>query len=84
MRSFIDGLPEEYRAPLILKDLEGFTNAEIADILGLSLDNVKIRLHRARAALKDSLEHGCNFHRDQEDEFGCELKESDEGEGDKE
>jgi len=41
------------------------------------VDNVKIRLHRARETLKESLERGCDFHRDQEDEFGCELKDSD-------
>jgi len=35
-----------------------------------------MRLHRAREALKESLEKGCDFHRDQENEFGCELKES--------
>jgi len=39
------------------------------------VDNVKIRLHRARAALKEILEKGCDFHRNEEDEFGCELKE---------
>jgi hypothetical protein len=41
------------------------------------VDNVKIRLHRARTALKHSLEQGCDFHRDQENEFGCELKDGD-------
>jgi RNA polymerase sigma-70 factor (ECF subfamily) len=76
IRGFIDGLPEEYREPLILKDIEGLTNSEIAEVLGISLDNTKIRLHRARAALKNLLEQGCDFHRDQENEFGCEPKDS--------
>jgi RNA polymerase sigma-70 factor (ECF subfamily) len=72
--SFIDGLPEEYRAVLVLKDIEGLTNQEIADVTDLTLENVKIRLHRARQKLRETLNVGCDFHRDQEDELACELK----------
>ena len=43
---------------MVLSEIEGFRNREIADILGISLDNVKIRLHRARAGLKKKLEGG--------------------------
>lgn len=74
IRRFIDDLPEDYRTVLILQDLEGFKNQEIADILGISLDNVKIRLHRARTRLREELQTGCSFHRDEEDELGCDLK----------
>lgn len=74
IRRFIDDLPEEYREVLILMDLEGFKQKEIAEILGISLDNVKIRLHRGRLALRGELQTGCSFHRDEENELGCELK----------
>ena len=74
IRSFIDDLPEDYREVLVLMDLEGFKQKEIADILGISLENVKIRLHRGRVALRGELQTGCSFHRDEENELGCELK----------
>ena len=48
-------LPEIYRAVFILKDIEGFKAAEIAEILSISLSNVKARILRARLMLKDLL-----------------------------
>lgn len=51
----LDGLPEEYREVLWLRDAEGLTAAETADALGASVGAVKSRLHRARKALKDVL-----------------------------
>ena len=63
---------------MALKDIEGFKNQEIADILGISLDNVKIRLHRARSRLKTDLAAGCSLDRDQENELTCEPKEQEE------
>jgi RNA polymerase sigma-70 factor (ECF subfamily) len=54
-------LPEQYRAALLLSDFEELANAEIAEILGLSLDTVKIRLHRARTRLRAALECQCTF-----------------------
>jgi RNA polymerase sigma-70 factor, ECF subfamily len=39
--------------------MEGFTNNEVAEILGVSLDAVKIRLHRARARLRKDIERYC-------------------------
>jgi RNA polymerase sigma-70 factor (ECF subfamily) len=74
IRDFIEKLPENYRAVLILSELEGQKNQEIAEILGLSLDTVKIRLHRARAKLKKELETHCNFYRDERNELACDLK----------
>ena len=43
-----------------------------AAILGVSLDTVKIRLHRAREKLHRSLDTGCSFYRDERDELACE------------
>lgn len=51
----ISQLPEEYRIVLLLRDVEGVTNEEVADALGLSVAAVKSRLHRARLALRPQL-----------------------------
>ncbi len=52
----IEILPPEYRAVLVLRDLEGLSNSEVAEVLGDSLPAVKARLHRARLALRGMLE----------------------------
>jgi RNA polymerase sigma-70 factor (ECF subfamily) len=74
IRGIVDGLPENYRAVLVLSDIEGFANKEIADVLGLSMETVKIRLHRARTRLKEELKHHCNFYRDDRNELACDRK----------
>lgn len=51
----ISHLPEEYRIVLLLRDIEGFSNSEVMEILGLSLPAVKSRLHRARLFLRGEL-----------------------------
>lgn len=71
---FVTRLPENYRAAMILSELEGFGNGEIAEILGLSLETVKIRLHRARERLRKELAAGCNFYRDECNELACDRK----------
>lgn len=55
VRNRLENLPTDYRIVLILSDMEELTNREIAEILGVSLDAVKIRLHRARARLKKDI-----------------------------
>ena len=52
----IENLPDEYRHVILLRDIEELTTAEVAGLLGISENNVKVRLHRARAALKKLLE----------------------------
>jgi RNA polymerase sigma-70 factor, ECF subfamily len=49
------GLPEKYRAVLVLRDMEGFSTEESAQILNLTPANIKVRLHRARLFLRDQL-----------------------------
>jgi RNA polymerase sigma-70 factor (ECF subfamily) len=71
---FVARLPDNYKTVMVLSELEGFTNGEIAAILGLTLDTVKIRLHRARETLRKDLEAGCNFYRDERAEFACDRK----------
>ncbi len=74
IRGIVDGLPENYRQVLILSDLEELKNNEIAEVLDISLETVKIRLHRARARLKKELQHHCNFYRDDRNELACDRK----------
>ena len=74
IRGIIDALPENYRTVLVLSELEGFTNSEIADITGISLQAVKIRLYRARTRLRKELEAKCNFYRDERNELACDRK----------
>ena len=62
IRGYVEKLPEPYRAVLVLSEYEGLKNDEIAEILGVTLDTVKIRLHRARAKLKEELETNCEIH----------------------
>lgn len=52
----IDKLPDAYRNVLLLRDIEGYDTSEVAELLDLSESNVKVRLHRARAALKKLIE----------------------------
>ena len=55
----VDGirqLPDTYRVVLQLRDIEGYSTGETAKLLEMSESNVKVRLHRARAALKKILE----------------------------
>jgi RNA polymerase sigma-70 factor, ECF subfamily len=49
-------LPFELRAPLVLRDIEGWSNQEVADILDLSMPATKSRIHRARMKLREELE----------------------------
>ena len=51
----IISIPKKYRVVIVLRDIEGFSTAETAQILDLSPANVKVRLHRARLYLRDKL-----------------------------
>lgn len=51
----LDELPHDYREVLLLRDVEGLTAPEAALALGISVDALKSRLHRARAALRAAL-----------------------------
>jgi RNA polymerase sigma-70 factor (ECF subfamily) len=56
VRGTIDELPETYRAALLLRDIEGFDTEQAARLLGVTPNAVKVRLHRARQALRTLLE----------------------------
>jgi RNA polymerase sigma-70 factor, ECF subfamily len=55
LKTAILDLPDKYRLVLVLRDVEGFSTAETAEILNLSNANVKVRLHRARLSLRENL-----------------------------
>ena len=48
-------MPEDYRVVFTMRDMDGLTNAEVAEVLGISVAAVKSRLHRSRLYLRDRL-----------------------------
>ena len=56
VRASIDSLPETYRVVLLLRDIEEMTTEETAKLLGITANAVKVRLHRARQALRTLLD----------------------------
>jgi len=67
----INLLPESLRTVLVLFDLMEFSHQESADILGITVKNVKVRLHRARKKLKAILEEKCSFEKDERNVLIC-------------
>jgi RNA polymerase sigma-70 factor (ECF subfamily) len=61
---------------MLLSKLNGMKNSEIAEILDISLETAKIRLHRGRARLKSELEKGCDFYQDDQRGLSCDRKSS--------
>jgi RNA polymerase sigma-70 factor (ECF subfamily) len=51
----LDALPEEYREVILLRDVESLTAPEAAESLGITVEALKSRLHRARQALRQAL-----------------------------
>ena len=74
IKEYIDELSPDYKTVIVLSELEGLANREIAEILGISLDNVKIRLHRARAKLKAVLNEACDFYYTEQSTLACDRK----------
>jgi RNA polymerase sigma-70 factor (ECF subfamily) len=56
VREAIERLPDNYRIPLLLRDIEGLDNEAVAAELGVSVNAAKIRVHRARLALRELLD----------------------------
>jgi RNA polymerase sigma-70 factor (ECF subfamily) len=59
IRRYVQDISENYRTIFILSEYEGLKNKEIAEILGLTNDTVKIRIYRARTQLKKMMDKGC-------------------------
>jgi len=74
VREMVDHLPETDRSVILLYDIMALSHQEIADVLGIEVGAVKVRLHRARRKLRALLEEGCSFERDDRDVLVCEPK----------
>ncbi len=59
VQRYLKGLPDSYRAVILLHDLDGLTGPEIAEALSVSLATVKTRLHRAHRKAQVLLQSGC-------------------------
>jgi len=57
VQAALKALPPEYRAAVVLCDIEGFSYEEVAATLGVKLGTVRSRIHRGRAQLRSALEH---------------------------
>ena len=55
LRKAIAALPEQYREPLVLRDIQGLSYEEISKVLGIRAGTTKSRINRARLILKDKL-----------------------------
>ncbi len=71
----MDLLPPDYRSVLILSDIMAFNHKEIAEILDISVSNVKVRVHRARKKFRAILEEHCSFEVDDRSVLVCDPKE---------
>jgi RNA polymerase sigma-70 factor, ECF subfamily len=74
IRGVIGQLSEDHRDVLMLAELGGLSGDELAETLGIAAGNAKVRLHRARAALKKALEGRCDFYHDDNNALACEPK----------
>lgn len=74
VQKYVADLPDNYRAAILLHDVHGLKDSEIAEILDVPLATVKIRLHRARRRLQAILEEACAFSHDERNVLVCEPK----------
>jgi RNA polymerase sigma-70 factor (ECF subfamily) len=56
LRRALESLPAPYRAIVFLREMEGLSTREVSEVMGISEDNVKTRLHRARLQLQAALD----------------------------
>ena len=76
VRNYIEALPDDYRAVVLLHDIHELTNPEIAKMLGCSLETVKIRIHRGRRRLQEALTRACGLEHDERDVLVCQRREA--------
>ena len=70
----MNNLPETLRTVLVLYDVMDFSHKEIAGILDITVENVKVRLHRARKKMKTILKEKCTFERDERNVLVCDPR----------
>ena len=56
LRRSLSAIPRPYRVVVVLREIEGLSTREVAEVMGISEANVKTRLHRARLLLRELLE----------------------------
>jgi RNA polymerase sigma-70 factor, ECF subfamily len=71
---YVEKLPEKYYEIYVLDEFEGLSNQEIADRLSISIDTVKIRIHRAKNELHELLRKNCSCYSDKNGNIMCEPK----------
>lgn len=74
IQGFVEELPVDYSVIIYLSELKELRIAEIAQILGITVGAAKIRLHRARHALKARMEQDCRILLDERGELNCDRK----------
>lgn len=57
IQAALAALPPQFRAAVVLSDIEGYSYEEVAQTLGIKMGTVRSRIHRGRALLRQSLEH---------------------------
>jgi len=72
VRNVVRTLPESFRDVIMLFDIAELSHREIAEILDTTVENVKVRLHRARKELRALLENKCSFTVDERNVLVCE------------
>jgi len=58
LRVAVDALPNPLRSVLVLKEIEGYSHAEVGELLGISTGASRVRLNRAMRLLRKTLEDG--------------------------
>jgi RNA polymerase sigma-70 factor (ECF subfamily) len=74
VRGVIDRLPPEYRAAIVLSNLQNLSVAETASVIGTSVGAAKVRIHRAKARLKEALDRECDFYTSPQGSVRCDAK----------
>jgi RNA polymerase sigma-70 factor (ECF subfamily) len=74
VQGYLLTLPDDYRVAIFLHDVYGLSNPEIARLLGCSLATAKIRMHRARRRLRETLAAECTFELDERGVLVCEPR----------
>lgn len=74
IRGLVNELPESHRSILLLTEFEELSAREVANVLDISVETVKIRLHRARKHLRRLMENRCSLYRDGRNVMMCDRK----------
>lgn len=72
VQSVVRLLPDSLRSVIMLFDMGELSHRQIAEVLDTTVENVKVRLHRARKKLKPMLEERCTFELDERSVLVCE------------